>query len=65
MSGLCRYVFGEVVIFSEHVRRSLVIVVTCSARSTYCWDVYDEDGCVPEFVRRGRLSVGTFSAKSC
>jgi len=49
---------------SRLVRRGLVSVETCSARSALCRDVFGEVGLVSVSFRRGRDSVGTCTSRS-
>jgi len=49
---------------SIRVRRGLVSVGTCSARSAKCRDMNDDGGLVSLLVRRVRLNVATCSTKS-
>jgi len=50
--------FGDAALVSGHVRRGRLIVVTCSARSFYCRDMFDEVGIVSGRFRRGLVIVG-------
>jgi len=52
-------VFDEVGIGSAFIRRGLVTVGTCSARSAYCRDMSSEVGIMSGHVRQDRLFVGT------
>jgi len=54
--------FSNVGLWSVRVRRGRLSVVTCSAKSGQCRDVFVDVWFVTERVRRSRICVGTYPA---